>query len=57
MRNLIVGVVVNVLRKVFVQIFKFAGVDGISAIVRDSPELVVLYPKIALDYFCGGRES
>jgi hypothetical protein len=52
--DLIVGIVVNILREVFVQHFKGSSVSWIPSfpwdfVILDSPEFVVLYPKIGFE--------
>ena len=58
---LVVGVVVDVLRQVRVELLQRFGVDGISGAQRlltvlDATELVVLLPQVRLDQL-GGREE
>ena len=60
-RDFIVGVVVDVLGKVQIELFQFGGVDGISAaagdlVVLNSAKFVVLDPEVGFqDLGCGGE--
>ena len=60
--DLIVGVVVDVDRHVFVKHFNGLCVGFVSGATRDfiilhAPKFVVLDPKIGLEYFCRRCES
>ena len=62
MRKLIVGIVVNVLRHVFIENRKSSGVGCVPTpawdfAVRDSSEFVVLHPKVGLEDFRCRREA
>src|SRR5438477_608196 len=62
MGNLVVGVVVDVLRKVVVESFQFLGVDAIATaewdlVILNTPKFVVLNPEVGFKNFGGGGES
>ena len=61
-RDLVVGVVVDVLGKVRIELLQLGGVDGISAAagdlaVLDSAEFVVLHPEVAFEDLGRGGEA
>ncbi len=62
MREFILGIIVDILRHVPIEISERRGVRTIAAAagdfaILDAPELIVLQPKIALDLFDGRQES
>src|SRR5262249_36513341 len=59
--DLVVGVVVDVLRKVLVESLQLVGVDRVAGaewdlVVLNTPKFVVLDPEVRLEDFCGGGE-
>ena len=62
MRDLVVGIVVNVLGKVLIQYGKGGGIEGIATsawnfAVLNSSEFVVLYPKVGFEDFGSSGEA